>query len=101
MSLTQEQIKKLAKNLCKLWDASEKLWWNINGILEYIDLLSEIDTTWVIPTISVIEKDLDFELGYNILRKDIIKEKEISREELLKCSNWKIIQKQIAIQNIM
>lgn len=94
MTLTQEQIKKLANNLCKLWDASEKLWWNINDILKYIDLLWEIDTTWVIPTISVIEKE-------NVLRKDIEEEKEVSREELLKCSNQKIIQNQIAVSNIM
>ena len=101
MSLTQEQIKKLANNLCKLWDASEKLWWDINEILEYIDLLSEIDTSWVIPTISVIENDINTNWGQNNLRKDILEEKKVSREELLDCSNGKIIQNQIAIQNIM
>lgn len=94
MDLTQEQIKKLANNLSKLNLDDEKLSWDINEIIKYIDLLSEVDTTWVKPTISVVNKD-------NIPRKDIEKKKEISREELLACSNQKIIQDQIAVSNIM
>jgi aspartyl-tRNA(Asn)/glutamyl-tRNA(Gln) amidotransferase subunit C len=94
MSLTQEQIEKLSKNLSKINVNSEKLTWNVNEILNYIDLLNEVDTTWVKPTISVIESE-------NILREDIEKNKTISREELLACSNQKIIADQIAITNIM
>ena len=73
MSLTQEQIKKLANNLSKLWNADEKLSSDINEILKYINLLWEVDTTWIKPTISVIKKD-------NILRKDEEQEKEISKK---------------------
>lgn len=94
MDLTQEQIKKLANNLNKLNLDNEKLSWDINEIIKYIDLLSEVDTTWVKQTISVIEKD-------NTFRKDIEIKKEITREELLACSKQKIIQNQIAISNIM
>lgn len=94
MSLTQEQIEKLSKNLSKINVNSEKLTWNVNEILNYIDLLNEVDTTWVKPTISVIESE-------NILREDIEKEKTVSREELLACSNQKIIADQIAITSIM
>ncbi len=94
MDLTQEQIKKLANNLSKLNLDDEKLSWDINEIIKYIDLLSEVDTTWIKPTISVVNKD-------NIYREDIEKKKEISREELLACSNQKVIQDQIAVSNIM
>jgi Asp-tRNA(Asn)/Glu-tRNA(Gln) amidotransferase C subunit len=59
-----------------------------------MDLLKEVDTSWVKPTISVVEKE-------NILREDIKTEKEISKEELLNCSKRKVINDQIAISNIM
>ena len=94
MSLTQEQIEKLSKNLSKINLDDPKLVWNINEILAYIDLLWEVDTTGVAGTSTVVEKN-------NVLRKDIEGEKTISREELLACSKQKIIQDQIAISNIM
>jgi Asp-tRNA(Asn)/Glu-tRNA(Gln) amidotransferase C subunit len=45
MSLTQEQIEKLSKNLSKIRLNDEKLANDINEILQYIDLLNEVDTT--------------------------------------------------------
>ncbi len=94
MSLTQEQIEKLSKNLSKINVNTEKIGTGVNWILDYIDLLNEIDTTWIIPTISVIESE-------NILREDIITERIVTREQLLACSNQKIIAKQVTITNIM
>ncbi len=94
MDLTQDQIKNLANNLSKLDFEDTKLSNDINWIIKYIDLLSEVDTTWVQPTISVVKKENEF-------RKDTEKQKEISREELLACSNQKVIQDQIAVSNIM
>lgn len=94
MSLTQEQIEKLSKNLSKINVNSWKIANDINGILDYIELLNEVDTTWVIPTVSVIETE-------NILREDFETNKNISRADLLACSNQKIIADQIAISNIM
>lgn len=94
MSLTQEQIKKLSKNLSKINVNTEKIGTDINWIISYIDLLNEVDTTWIIPTVSVIESE-------NILREDIETKKIITRKELLNCSNQKIIAEQIAITNIM
>jgi aspartyl/glutamyl-tRNA(Asn/Gln) amidotransferase C subunit len=45
MSLTQEQIKNIA-NLSKLrLKNEEKIMGNINDILNYVDQLSEVDTT--------------------------------------------------------
>ena len=95
MSITQEQIRKIAKNISKVYTKNEeKLQKDMNSILDYIDLLNEVDTTWVTPTVSVISKE------NNILRNDEIKTK-VSREELLKCSKQKIIANQIAVADIM
>jgi aspartyl/glutamyl-tRNA(Asn/Gln) amidotransferase C subunit len=80
--------------LSKINVDSKKIGSDINWILEYIDLLNEVDTTWVIPTVSVIESE-------NILREDLSVDKTISRSELLACSKQKIIADQIAITNIM
>lgn len=94
MSLTQEQIEKLSKNLSKISVDNEKIAEDINWILDYIDLLNEVDTKWVEQTISVVEKE-------NKLRDDILEKKLPSRDELLACSNQKVIANQIAITNIM
>ena len=94
MSLTQDQIKKLLKNLSKLSvDNEEVLTTKVNSIVWYMDLLNEVDTTWVEPTVSVSKKE-------NILREDI-ENREFSRKEMLDCSNQKVIWDQIAISSIM
>ena len=94
MSVTQEQIEKLSKNLSKISVDNEKIAKWVNWILEYIEMLNEVDTKWVKSTVSVIESE-------NILRKDIKKEKVLTRNDLLSCSNQKIIADQIAITSIM
>ena len=95
MSLTQDQIEKLSKSLSKIWVDNEKIADGVNNVLNYIDLLNEVETTWVQPTVSVIETNTK-------LRDDILEEpKEIKPEELLACSNQKVVANQIAISNIM
>ena len=96
MNLTQEQIEKISENLSKILNNNKKLWENINSILKYVELLNEVDTTWVTPTISVVQK-------INVLREDREDEENNNKDskELLKCSNAKIIGNQIAISNIM
>lgn len=96
MSVTQEEIKKIAENLSKL---SPKNLWNltqsVDSILSYFELLNEVDTRGVVPTINVVKKE-------NILRSDVENiNKDVSPEELLACSNQKIIAGQIAVNNIM
>lgn len=93
MSLTQEQIEKLSKNLSKIRIDNEKLAQDVNWILHYVDLLNEVDTTWVKPTTSVVESE-------NILREDLEK-RELEPKDLLSCSKQKVIANQIAISNIM
>jgi Asp-tRNA(Asn)/Glu-tRNA(Gln) amidotransferase C subunit len=60
-----------------------------------MDLLNEVDTSWVKPTTSVVENEKN-----NILREDVEK-RTIVPTELLKCSWQKIIWEQIAVANIM
>ena len=93
MSLTQEQIEKLSKNLSKIRIDNEKLAQDVNWILHYVDLLNEVDTTWVKPTTSVVESE-------KILREDLEK-RELEPKDLLACSKQKVIANQIAISNIM
>ena len=95
MSVTQEEIKKIAENLAKLTPKNlGNLSASTNSILWYFELLDEIDTQNVRPTVNVVEK-------VSILRSDIELEKEIAPSELLACSEQKVVGGQIAIANIM
>ncbi len=96
MSLTQEQIEKLSKNLSKVDLSDPKLVWDLNSILDYIDQLNEVDTSWVIPTVNVVES----EINNSALREDIEK-REQNPKDLLDCSNQKVIANQIAVTDIM
>lgn len=95
MSTIQEQIKKISKNLVKLAPKNEeKIIDSINSILSYMNLLNEIDTSNVSPTLSVISKK------HNSFKIDEEK-RNIEPIILLKCSKQKIIENQIVINNIM
>lgn len=95
MSLTQEQIEKLSKKLTKLKTQDPKLGEDVSNILDYIDLLNEVDTTGVIPTVNVVQQA-------SSLRKDVISEEKIaSKKDLLNCSQQKVVADQISVANIM
>lgn len=94
MSLTQEQIKKLSEELAKIKNNDPKLAEDVNNIIGYIDLLDEVDTTWVEATVSVVHQE-------NILREDVETEKVTTHQDLLACSKQKIVARQIAVTNIM
>ena len=94
MSLTQEQIKKIAENLSKIPSTNPQIEQDLNNILKYFDLLNEVDTDNIEPTYSVILKK-------NTLRKDVLEDKKISRKQLLDCSNQQVVADQIAVANIM
>lgn len=94
MTLTQEQIIKMSEKLWKVTLNDPKLAEDLNNILKYVDLLNEIDTTWVESTVSVINE-------WSPLRKDLEEKKEVSPKDLLNCSNQKVVASQIAISNIM
>lgn len=95
MSITQEQINKLTKNLNKLNPKNEeKLLKSINSLLKYVDLLNEVDTKDINPTINIISKN------NNTLRDDYINS-DIASKDLLNCSPQKVIANQIAVNDIM
>lgn len=94
MTVTQDQIQKIAEKLSKIPGDNKKLLGNIADILGYMELLSEVDTTGVIPTVSVVS-------GGKSLRKDELSQKEVTPSELLACSKQKVISNQIILPNIM
>lgn len=78
MSVTEKEIRYIA-NLAKLHLSEEEvksLTGDMNNILDYMDLLNEVDTTDVQPLDHVIEMD-------SRLRKDEAKE-PLSHEDALK-----------------
>lgn len=93
MSISQEQMKNIIENLAKLLNNNPKIQGDVQSIVEHMELLNEIDTTGVEPTISVSNFDTR-------LRPDIQKQ-FINPQETLKCSNNHIVANHIAITRIM
>ena len=95
MSISQDELQKIAEKLSKIPGDNEKLLWNISDILGYMDLLQEVDTHWVIPTVSVVE-------GSAALRSDELSSPTgASPKDLLNASEQKIVSGQIVLPNIM
>lgn len=93
MSISQDELRKIARKLSKIPSESDALLKNISDTLDYMDLLSEVDTTGVVPTISVIAEA-------SALRRDT-ELRDISWKDLLACSHQKVIADHIALPNIM
>lgn len=95
MSISQDELKKIAEKLSKIpWD-NPALLWNITDILGYMVLLSEVDTNWVIPTVSAVEHNA-------WLREDYVSNlTETTWTNLLGTTNQKIVANQIVLPNIM
>jgi aspartyl/glutamyl-tRNA(Asn/Gln) amidotransferase C subunit len=93
MSITQDQMENIIKNLSKLPDIDPKMFDNTAKIIAHMEVLQEVDTRLIKPTISV----SDFSA---VLRKDIEK-RDIEAKEVLACTNNKIIANQIAVPSIM
>lgn len=95
MSIGQDELQKIAEKLSKIPGDNTKLLGNINDILSYMDLLEEVDTTWVIPTVSVVEWNA-------YLREDSLNNPtQTAPQELLACSNQKVVANQVVLPNIM
>ncbi|MBI2463928.1 Asp-tRNA(Asn)/Glu-tRNA(Gln) amidotransferase subunit GatC [Candidatus Peregrinibacteria bacterium] len=94
MMLTREQVLHIAQ-LARLKlseDELVKYSSQLAGILEYIDVLNEVDTSNVEPTAQVTGLS-------NITDEDII-EKKTSRESLLSCSPLPVEQNQIMVKPV-
>ena len=95
MSISQEELKKISEKLSKIPGDNDKLLGNITDIVAYMDLLSEVDTTGVIPTVSVVDNIAH-------LREDLITNPtESNAKDILACSKQKIVADQIVLPNIM
>ncbi|MCD5375109.1 aspartyl/glutamyl-tRNA amidotransferase subunit C [Candidatus Gracilibacteria bacterium] len=95
MSISQDELKKIAEKLSKIPGDNDKLLGNITDIISYMDLLSQVDTDGVIPTVSVVDNIAS-------LREDTISNPtEVNSGELLACSKQKVVANQIVLPNIM
>lgn len=95
MSISQDELKKISEKLSKIPADNDKLLWNITDILGYMDLLWEVDTSQVIPTVSVIKNDA-------ILREDTLQNSIwATGKDLLNTTKQKVVADQIVLPNIM
>lgn len=95
MSIGQEELQKIAEKLSKIPGDNSKLLGNISDILHYMDLLQEVDTTGVEPTVSVVQ-------GNAYLREDNLEKPTWANpQELLDCSQQKVVANQVVLPNIM
>ena len=88
--LSQDQVRHIAKlvRLSLNNEEVEKFSKELTSILDYVEILQEVDTSGVEPTAQVTGLT-------NALRKDEIKESEASPKELLDCSPLPIVEKHI------
>ncbi len=94
MSLTQEQVIHIAR-LAKLNvtnDEVQQYQKDLNSIVGYIDTLAQIDA-------SELEK-VSWNIEHSLIPRLDEEHSSVSREALLGCSAQKIIQHQIAVDNI-
>ena len=94
MSISQDELQKIAEKLSKIPGDNPALLWNITDILTYMQLLSEVDTTGVKPTVSVVDSRAK-------LRDDNLEDQEVWAKDLLSCSAQKVVANQIVLPNIM
>jgi aspartyl-tRNA(Asn)/glutamyl-tRNA(Gln) amidotransferase subunit C len=95
MSISQDELKKIAEKLSKIPGDNDKLLGNITDIVAYMDLLSEVDTTDVLPTVSVVDDTAN-------LREDNIENPtQASAKDLLASTQQKVVANQIVLPNIM
>lgn len=95
MSISQDELKKIAEKLSKIPADNPALLWNISDILGYMGLLEEVDTTWVEATVSVVE-------SHSLLRDDLVKNPtQTNGHDLLKTTKQKVVADQIVLPNIM
>lgn len=90
--LTEEQVRHIAKLArIRLSDEEvEKFTTQLTGVLEYVDILKEVDTDKVPETSQV--------TGLcNVMEEDIVMPPQSSREELLGCSELPLDGNQIRV----
>lgn len=94
MTIAQDELQKMAKKLSKIPGENPKLFKNVSDILGYMDLLSEVKTDGVTPTVSVVDNNAH-------LREDKRVDPISTPSELLAQSEQKVVSWQIVLPNIM
>lgn len=92
--LTEEQVRHTAK-LARLNLTDEevkKFAGQLSGVLEYVDILKEVDTEGVEITSQVTGLK-------NVMRKDEVVSSTATREELLACSELEVDSNQVKVMN--
>ena len=94
--LTDEEVRHIAK-LARVRLTDEevtRLATQLSGVLDYMDILKEVDTEGVAETSQVTGLE-------SVMDEDRVLEKVASREELLACSELPIDSKQIRVDRIV
>ena len=96
MKLTKQQVEHVAK-LARLGLSEkevEKFQTQLSGILDYVELLNEVDTEGVEPTAQVTGL-------VNVTREDKVKTHTLAQpEKLLECSPLPIERRQIKVKSV-
>ena len=96
MQLTQEQVRHIAK-LARLGltdDEVKKFSTQLTNILQYIEVLNEVDTSAVAPTNQVTGL-------MNVMREDVVNQEWVSREALLGSTELPVEQDQIRVKPVL
>lgn len=95
MELSQEQVRHIAK-LARLGltdDEVKKFSTQLTNILQYVEVLNEVDTTGVEMTNQVTGLK-------NVMREDVVGQDWVSREALLASSELPVEQDQIRVKPV-
>lgn len=95
MSLSSEEVRKIAM-LARLGltDAEvEKFAGQLTGILDWVDMLSEVDTDGVEPTYQVTGLT-------NVGENDELLTDPVNPDELIKCTKQPVEARQILVKNV-
>lgn len=95
MALTREEVQKIA-DLSKLGLTTEELdkfALQLTNILDYVDILSEVDTENVEPTYQSTGLE-------NVVEEDVVRQDQCTPEELLDCSPLSVEARQIVVKNV-
>lgn len=94
--LTEDQVRHIAKLArIRLTDKEvKKFSKQLSGVLDYMDILNEVDTKNVPETSQVTGLK-------NVMEEDVILPAQSSREELLKCSELSVDGNQIRVKRIV
>jgi aspartyl-tRNA(Asn)/glutamyl-tRNA(Gln) amidotransferase subunit C len=95
MALSKEEVVKIA-DLSRLGLSDlelDKFGRQLTDILEYVDILSEVDTSNIEPTYQSTGLT-------NVVEEDVVRVDQCSADELLKCSGLSVEARQIVVKNV-